>query len=257
MILQSWSAGGHELQGMWLSLAGRAAAGVLAFAFAALLLRALLRRRRYRATGVLGEADLRAIHDALAAVERRTVGEVLPVVLERSDPHPGARWLAALSVALAGSVGLAPWLPWDRPALLLLAQVGLGLLGAACARLLPDFQRFFVSEARARALAEEQAFQEFHRYQLHTTEARTGVLLFVSLLERRAIVLADQGIAARVGPEHWAETNDLVLAGIRRGSLREGLLAGIRSAGEVLARDFPVEDGDRNEIPDRVIVRRE
>jgi putative membrane protein len=255
--LQGWEAGGHALSGSWLALASELVRVLLVIATAVLLVRAFLRRGRYRATGVLGEEDLRAIHAALASAEKKTIGEILPVVLERSDRHPSAGWLAALVAALVGSVGLAPWLPWDRPALLLLAQLGLGALGYLGARLLPDFQRFFVSTARAAEVAEEQAFQEFHRYELHRTRAQSGVLLFVSLLERRVVVLADTGIDARVRPEHWNRTTELVLDGIRRGSLSAGLVSGIHSAGEVLAEHFPAMDGDPNEIPDRVIVRKE
>ena len=257
IAVQGWQAGGHALPDHWIPLLGRGALVILVAAIAALLLRAVLHRRWYRATGVLSDEDLRAIHDALAAAERRTVGEILPVVLERSDRHPGACWLAALSFALLGSACLAGVLPWERPAWVLLAQLALGALGYASARLLPDFQRFFISEARAREMAEEQAFQEFHRYGLHRTEARTGVLLFASLLERRAIVLADQGIHAKVEDDRWTKTNDAILAGIRAGSLRAGLSAGVKSAGEVLAQHFPVQEGDKNEVPDRVIVREE
>lgn len=256
-LIQDWQIGGHAPPSPWPTLLGRLALAALLAGYGVLILRSILRRRWYRATGVLSDEDLRAVHEALAAAERRTVGEILPVVVERSDRHPSACWLAALTCALIGSAGLVPWLAWDRPALLMLAQLGLGGLGYASARWLSDFQRFFVSEARAREMAEEQAFQEFHRYELHRTAGRTGVLLFVSLLERRAIVLADVGIDARVAPEQWARTNDLLLDGLRRRSLRAGLVAGIQSAGEVLAQHFPVEGGDRNEIPDRVIVRRD
>ncbi len=255
--LQGWEVGGHALDGSWLALTGELVRVLLVVVTAALLLRAFVRRGRYRATGVLSEEDLRTVHAALASAEQKTIGEILPVVLERSDPHPGASWLAALVAALVGSLGLAPWLPWDRPAWLLLCQLVLGALGYLCARLLPDFQRFFLSSARAAEVAEEQAFQEFHRYELHRTQARTGVLLFVSLLERRVVVLADAGIDARVRPEHWTRTIELVLDGIRRGSLCAGLVSGIHSAGEVLAEHFPVAHGDQNEILDRLIVRRE
>jgi len=252
---QAWRAGGHAAG--WTELAGEHVLAVFVLGALALLVRPFLRRGRYRATGVLGEEDLRVLHAALAAAERRTVGEILPVVLERSDPHPGATWLAALAALVSGSLALAPWLPWHSPGLVLVCQLALAALGFTCARFLPDFRRLFVSAARAREVSEEQAFQEFHRYELHRTEARTGVLLFLSLLERRAVVLADEGIDARVQPEQWARTIELVLAGVRRGSLREGLLSGIESAGEVLAAHFPVRDGDRSEIPDRVIVRAE
>ena len=251
-----WRASGAAFSdtGTILGLAGLA---LFTGGLGALLLRAYLSRRRYRATGVLGPEDLGAIHEALIAAERKSVGEILPVVLERSDRHEAAAWLAALTLLGAGSFLLAPWLPWGSPLLVLAIQLVLAAAGYGAARALPGFLRFFVGEARAREMAEEQAFQEFHRYDLARTEQRTGVLLFVSLLERHAIVLADEGIDARVAPEQWQATNEAVLAGLRRGSLRDGLVEGIRTAGALLAAHFPPAAGDRNEVPDRVIVRRE
>jgi len=256
VLWQEWQPAGHADAFPWSARVGQLALLVLVLGYLALLGRALVRRRWYRAEGVLSASDLEALHAALAAAERRTVGEILPVVLERSDRHAGAAWLAALSCVMLGSVGLELWLALPAEGLLL-AQFGLGALGYASAWALADFRRFFVSEAEAQRAAEEQALQEFHRHELARTEGRTGVLLFVSLLERRALVLADEGIHAKVGAEHWTRTNDLVLAGVRRGELRAGLVAGIESAGALLAEHFPSPDGARNEIPDRVIVRRE
>ena len=122
---------------------------------------------------------------------------------------------------------------------------------------MPGFKRVFIFEDRATAVAEEQAFQEFYANGLHKTEAATGVLLFVSVLEHRVIIMADEGIDSKVGAEFWANTDDAILDGIRHGSLRDGLVSGIERAGERLAEFFPWREGDRNEIPDRVIVRRE
>ena len=68
---------------------------------------------------------------------------------------------------MLGSTLLGTWPPWDRPALLLVTQLFLGAAGYLIARSLPDFQRFFMSEARATEMAEEQAFQEFYRNGLH------------------------------------------------------------------------------------------
>lgn len=255
--LQDWRAVGHASPEGWAERLGLFALVALGLAGAFLVARALARRRRYRAIGVLSEADLAVVHAALADAERRTVGEILPVVLERSDRHPGACWLAALVTALSGALALLPWLPPEHPSLLLAAELVLGALGYAAAHALPDLKRAFVSDARASEMAEEQAFQEFHRYALHATEARTGVLLFVSLLERHVVVLADAGIDSRVGPEPWRRAAEAVLAGIRAGSLRDGLVAGIASVGAVLAEHYPTAAGDRDEIPDRVIVRAE
>lgn len=241
----------------WASALGHYGPLVLAALAGALLMRALLRHRRYRAAGLLTETDLAAVRAALALAEARTTGEIVPVVVERSDSHPEARWLVGLGAMLLGSTLLAPHLPWHSPPLLLLCQVGFGALGWLAAWSLPALQRMLISEARATHVAEEQAVQEFHRQALHKTRDATGVLLFVSLLEQRVIVLGDAGIHARVGDAHWTATTAAVLDGVARGSLRDGLIAGIGRCGTVLAEHFPGKPDDRNELADRLVVRRQ
>ncbi len=258
MILATgWTPAGEQAASDFWQIAGLVGGVVFATLLLFLVVRAFGRQGRYRVVNSFTEEDARAVHDALAAAEKQTVGEILPVVVERSDPHPGADWLAALCFLLVGSGLLAGWLPWDHPILLFLSQFVMGALGFALARLLPDFKRLFIFEDRASAVAEEQAFQEFYANGLHKTAAATGVLLFVSLLEHRVIILADDGIDAKVDADFWAGTDDAILDGIRRGSLRDGLVAGIQRTGERLSKFFPWQEGDRNEIPDRVIVRRE
>ena len=256
--MNDWNTvGGEQVGGgLWHTVTAIAPwifAGLLLF----FVLRALVRQRRYSAVGVLNEEDQRVVREAIAGAEKKTVGEILPVVVERSDPHPGANWLAALCCVLIGSALTAAWLPWGSPALVLLLQLGMGAVGYGLAALLPGFKRLFISGNRATSVAEEQAFQEFYANGLHKTEAATGVLIFVSLLEHRVVVLADAGINDKAGDGFWAETDAVILKGIADGSLRDGLVAGIDRAGECLAEFFPWVEGDRNEIPDRIIIRRE
>ena len=252
-----WEAVGHAAPSPWLPWLGSLAVLLFFAWFLLLLVRGALRHGRYRAVAVLTAQDASDIHEAIAAAEKRTVGEIVPVIVERSDRHPGAYWLAALFAVLLFSALLAAWLPWEVPFLLLACQALFGPAGYGLAVLLPGYRRAFISEARATEMAEEQAFQEFYRHGLHRTQAQTGVLLFISLLEHRAIVIADEGIDAKVEPDRWTRTNDAILDGIRAGSLRNGVVAGIESAAEVLEEFFPWEEGDRNEISDRVIIRRE
>ncbi len=257
LILQEWEAEGHPVETAWLEFVatfGLTIAGVL---FLALLGRAILRRRLYSAVDVLGPTEQEAVHRALVEAEKKTVGEIVPVVLERSDAHPAACWISAVVSILLGSALFANHMPWGLPLGLLTAQTGLGALGYAAAWYFADFRRLFVRPARAIEMAEEQALQEFHRNGLHETAERTGVLIFVSLFEHRVIVLADVGIHAKVGPDAWAEVDAAILEGIRAGSLADGLVHGIERAGALLAEHFPWREGNRNEIPDRLIVRRE
>jgi len=222
-----------------------------------MVMRAIVRRRRYDALDILDAEARAALQAAVVAAERRTRGEIVPVILERSDRHADAALRAALAALLVASLLLASWIPWERPLLVLAIQLGAAAVGWLLARVLPDLQRAFVSEARATEVAEEQAVQEFHRLGLHRTQDATGVLLFVSLLERRVIVLGDRGIHERVGDAHWTATTQAVLDGIARGSLRDGLLAGIVRCADVLAEHFPAQRDDVNELEDRVVVRKE
>jgi putative membrane protein len=241
----------------WLETVGLIAPWVLAAAVVAMVVYGLATRARYRAVGVLKHNDLEQVRAELAKVEQGTTGEIVPVVLERSDPHPSADWLAALAMVLVGSALLAGILPWDRPLFVLLTQIALGAVGFALARALPGVKRLLVSDAQAAAAAEEQAFQEFYRNGLHKTQDATGVLIFVSLFEHRAIVLGDEGISRYVHADHWSSVDNAILAGIRDGSLRAGLIAGIHAAGKELQRLFPSIKDNQNELSDRLIVRRE
>jgi putative membrane protein len=221
-----------------------------------LIVKALLRRKLYLAVDVLHKPDLDAVHDALRAAEKRTIGEIVPVVFERADAYPEARWRAGAAFTFFAALLLAAWLPWHAPHWLLACLSASALLGGLLAAWLPDVARTFVTSARVTEMAEEQAFQEFFRHGLHKTAEQTGVLLFVCLFERRVIVFGDAGIDAKVGAPAWADARDALLKGIRAGSLRDGLIASIRQLGDVLAQHFPWREGDRNEIPDRLVVQR-
>lgn len=256
LLAQQWTAAGHPEPSAWERALGLVGPWVAIAVLAALVARALLHAGRYRARVVLGEGEQERVRAAIRAAERGTVGEVVPVVVERSDPHPNAEWLAALAFLLAGSAALLPHLPWRAPLAFLATQIAFGALGFTLARLLPAFKRLFVLERRATEVAGEQAFQEFYANGLHKTRGATGVLIFVSLLERRVVVLADEGIAAKVSADAWKEIDELALDGIRRGSLADGLERAVARAGEVLAAHCPWGEGDRNELPDRLIVRR-
>jgi putative membrane protein len=243
-----WSGDGAPL---WAWLVDLGLLGALAL----LVVQGVMRRRDYRGGEALGPASLDAVHTALVEAEKRTVGEIVPVVLDRSDRYPAADLWCAVVFAVASY--LSAWVLPVTPGVqeMLLVALGGGLLGWALARALPELRRRFVAPWRMTEMAEEQAFQEFFAQGLHRTEAKTGVLLFVSLLERRVIVMADEGIDAVVPRETWDEVRELVLAEAREGRLGAGLTAAVGRIGELLADEFPWAEGDRNEVPDRVVVR--
>lgn len=257
-ILQAsdWQAAGHVATGSWREWLAIGGPALFALVVVGALLRAMLQRMRYRAVDVLTERDLADLEQFVGATERTTSGEIVTVVVESSDAHPAARWRAALVFLVAGSLAFMEQLPWNVPSLALAGQLALGLCGYGLARWIPGFARLFVDEARATEMAEEQALQEFQRNDLHRTAAANGVLIFVSLFERRVVVLGDRGIHEKVGDEHWTAVDRAVLDGVVRGKLAEGLREAIRRCGEVLAQHFPHQADDRDELSNRIVVRR-
>jgi putative membrane protein len=82
---------------------------------------------------------------------------------------------------------------------------------------------------------------------------RTGILLYVSLREHRADIVADEAIAAKVAPEIWGDAMAALIDLVRKGQPGEGMAEAVRQMGLVLADHFPRGSENPNELPDRLI----
>ena len=85
------------------------------------------------------------------------------------------------------------------------------------------------------------------------THGRTGVLIYLSLAEHRAEIVADEAIASQVAPEVWGEAMATLISAIRSGHAAQGLIGAVEQVGAVLAAHFPRAEDDINELPDRLI----
>ncbi len=117
---------------------------------------------------------------------------------------------------------------------------------------IPAVRRALTPRSLKRRFVRERAFEQFIGKGLASTVERTGLLLFVSMKDKCAEVIADVGIASRVPPETWSRVVKILVARARRGRAAEGLVAAIELCGLELARQFPSTDNNPNEIPDTV-----
>ncbi len=97
-----------------------------------------------------------------------------------------------------------------------------------------------------------RAKQVFAALGMAGTEAKNGVLIYLAVRERRFAIIGDSGIDAVVPPGFWEETKDVMAAYFRDGRFAEGVIHGIESAGEHLAKFFPRRADDVNELPDEI-----
>ena len=188
---------------------------------------------------------------AVRQAEARSMGQVVPVVVERSEPYEEARWIAAV-VAAALVTGLVELLRWEPTIAELFAlQILGGVLGWIAGRL-ASVERLLAGKGHQERAVQARAEQAFFEHGLHETRDGTGVLIFASLRERRAVVIGDRGIHARMGDVEWKRAVEALVDGMRRDSPGDGFVAAIAIAGARLEEHFPRRAGEiiPNELPD-------
>jgi putative membrane protein len=201
---------------------------------------------------LFSEAEEARIAAAIADAERNTSGEIVAVIAAESASYLHVPVMAAALAAL-----LVPWpliyFTWWPVQWIFATQ--LGVFAILLLALLPRRLRFaLVPRGLKHQRAHRRAVEQFLAQNLHTTEGRTGVLIFLSVAERYAEVLADARIHSQAPTGTWQAIVDELTAGIGEGRAAEALIAAISSVGGLLAAHFPPGTGDRDELPNHLIV---
>lgn len=98
----------------------------------------------------------------------------------------------------------------------------------------------------------DHAAYVFGELDMQRTRDRNGVLIYVSVAQRRAAVIGDAGINARLPHGYWNDVLNAVLDRFREGRYADGLCEGVTLLGEKLREHFPHERDDRNELSDDI-----
>ncbi|WP_082474423.1 TPM domain-containing protein [Sphingomonas sp. Leaf343] len=219
----------------------------------------------------LSEADRIRVTEAVTVAEAQTDGEIVTIVARRSDAYHdvGLHWAVLtmlLALALLASVpGLSDWLhalvadPWSGPATpaalytIALVVVTAAFLIGRYVFALPALRMALTPGATKARRVRARATTLFHAAAERRTRGRTGVLLYLSLAEHRAEIVADAAIHGRVAPERWGEAMAALIAAVKDGRPADGMADAVTAIGAILAEHFPRSDDDTNELPDRLI----
>jgi putative membrane protein len=195
------------------------------------------------------------VKSAIEAAESNTAGEIIVVVTPACGDY--------LRVPLVWAALAALLVPLPLLLFSVFAAVEIYLLQLAVFVVvsfvlsIPAIRLAVTPRTLKRQHAHRTAVEQFLARELHTTRSRTGVLIFVALAERYSEVIADKGIAEKVEQRFWDELVAVMIADIRSARLGEGLAGAVKRCGEILARHVPPSAGDRNELPDHLIVLEE
>jgi putative membrane protein len=195
--------------------------------------------------------DRARIRTAIARAEARTSGEIYVVVARVSGDYRLVPLIWALIAALFVPLPLIAFTVLSAGAIYL-AQ--LALFGAIAIVLsLPGMWPRVIPAPVLRDECHARAVEQFRAHGLDTTENRTGVLIFISLTERYAEIVADTAIASKVGQAAWDELIARLIADISAARLAEGLIGAVERAGTILEEYFPIQPGDRNELVNDIV----
>lgn len=218
-----------------------------------------------KATRLFSEEEIKTIEAAIGEVETSSSAEVVPVVASVSGRYDRAEdmfgfllSLVVLGFSWGWLQGLAPAADtWgDAPALGLPLAVALAILavtffiGMALASHFPVLRLPLIARREMQEEVERRARETFQRLKIRKTENATGVLIYVSLYEQMVHVVGDDTINAKLSREDWTALCGTIISGFKAGRPAEGMRSGILRCGELLARHFPIQPGDTNELVD-------
>ena len=219
----------------------------------------------------LAQQDHDLVTAAVTRAERESDGEIVTIVAGRSDCYHdvGLHYAVLAMLIVPVKIALLPqgWIDWatglafgwnaqpSRGALMLALLVMLAV-AFLIVRLILNYMplRMALTPGRTKTRrVHRRAIELFRTGCELKTRGRTGVLLYVSLLEHRAEIVADKAIADQVEPEVWGEAMAALVDEIKAGRPGEGMAQAVERIGEVLARVLPKTLDNPNELPDRLV----
>lgn len=213
----------------------------------------------------LGPDGTRAVEDAVREVERATACEFVCAVASRSSTYSRVGTACTLVGAVLGFLCAALVASWSSEAgsweVVNHVSTQWSLLGIILGffagwligqRLVPGWNLFY-KPGDVETRVQTAAWTLFGHHKVSHTEHGVGVLVYLSLLERRLIVLADRGAYRVLGDDGLATLRDLGLARLKEDQRAEAMVVVLKGAAERLASTYPYHEADQNELADHVL----
>lgn len=219
----------------------------------------------------LSDSDRARIAEAVSAAEGRSAGEIVTILTPRSDDYAdwALVWSALIAFLALIALATAPtfylgiydrvmgyWgTAWTPRAIFAVAAfvAMIKFAGMWLILLWRPLRLLLVPGAIKHHRVRTRAVTCFKLGAERRTGGRTGILIYLSLAERRAEIVADEAIAGVVPAQAWGEAMAAMLAELRAGRIADGMIAAVERVGAILAEHFPRAAGDVNELPDGLI----
>ncbi len=200
---------------------------------------------------MISASDKARISAAIRAAEARTAGEIFCVIARQSDDYRHVPLVWAAAVALFAPLPTMWLTRLDAPTVYLVQLASFLFMAIVLSR--PALRLHIVPRRASQERAHAEAMRQFFAQGLDRTAQRTGVLIFASVAERYAEIVADTAIHQQVDSKVWDCAVDALVSAIKAGRPADGFVAAIEQCGAVLALHFPPGALERDELPNRLV----
>lgn len=206
----------------------------------------------------MNEQDVERISEAVRQAEKTTSGEIVPMVVRRSSSVGHVPLILGLLLLMGALFLDFNWLAQESTFLRSLSWLLELLIIFLLIRFLAPLhfiQRWLSDRDDLARQVEMRAELEFYEHGLQKTTGATGILIFVSLMERRAVILADSSISSKLPPDIWDKFLHELTESIHQKQFAQGMLNIIGKMGELITAQFPRSEHDHDELPNELIVK--
>ena len=213
------------------------------------------------AQNFLTDDERTRVENAVQAAEKLTAGEIVVMIISSSYQYPLANVIGATAFALPLSLILTPlvgawlWIGTQNMWLFLGFLTVFFILFHEIIKRTHRLKRFFISRREIDDEVEEAAVTQFFDHDLYRTRDETGVLVLISVFERRVWILADRGINAKVSEDQWKDIVDMITEGIRQKRPADAICQAIEQIGALLKAHFPIRPDDTDELKNLIIEK--
>lgn len=206
----------------------------------------------------LTDTEIKKISQIVSEAEKFTEGEIVPIIVRRSSAVGHVTWILTALMTLLFVLAETVYIHnhWNSFSVMAppIAFILFYLLSVSLGKI-AWFQRVFTPNEDEITQVHNRAELEFYRTQIRKTAKRTGILIFVSVMERRVVILADEGISAHYPMETWDEIVRAMTDEFKKGQVFSGFEKAITRCGKILQTKLPAQNHNTNQLSDHLIIK--
>jgi putative membrane protein len=218
-----------------------------------------------KASTLFSTADHDTIKHAIVNAEKHTSGEIIPVIASASGRYDRAEDIFGLIFSLIcvaigwclfhNDTSSTSWSSFNFDLTSILLTILLGfILGVLLTHFFPVLRLPFIPDSEVEAEVDRAAAAAFQQNRLRNTKDSTGILIYISLYEHQVRIMGDDAISAKLSQADWSRICDSIVTNFRQKQYTTGIVDGITQTGKLLAEHFPINEDDKDELANELII---